>query len=55
MIEEIKTIYKQIESDNELYPLIASTCKKAIDAFIDKGFTREEAFQLLIHYSVKQS
>jgi len=54
MLDDIKKLIKAVDSDNELYPLVAHTCKRAFDAFIEKGFTREEAIQLVIHYSIKQ-
>lgn len=51
MVESFKKALKSI-NNKEMFDLIADANKTALDCFMDKGFTREEAFQLILGIGV---
>jgi hypothetical protein len=52
-IEGIKEMLRQT-NDKEIFNLTAQIYKTALDAFIKEGFTREEAFKLIVTIKVGQ-
>ena len=46
MNEQLKNLLKEMD-DKEMFDLMASIMKNALDSFTAKGFSREEAFQLI--------
>lgn len=51
MNEQIKELIK-VMNDKEMFDLMADMMGTALDSFMKKGFTREEAFQLIESFGI---
>lgn len=47
MVDQLKYFLKALESDDEFFKTTASITKKHLDAYMEHGFTREEALTLI--------
>lgn len=51
MNEQIKELIKEM-NNREIFDLMADMMKNALDSYIEKGFTRTEAFQLIQSFNI---
>lgn len=47
MLDQLKFFLKALESDDEFFKTTASITKKQLDAYMEQGFSREEAMTLV--------
>lgn len=51
MNEQIKELIKEM-NDKEMFDLLADMMKNALDSYLEKGFTRAEAFKLIQSFNI---
>jgi hypothetical protein len=52
MLEEMREVMRQFSDDPELFALMAKAFRKAYDALIQEGFSKDQAMQLLCSQGV---
>lgn len=53
MFDELFMILKAVEENDELFTRLAKIIRKAVDALVAEGFSRDEAMALLSNFKPK--